>query len=158
MCAAKSPKNVKLKELESWLQDVEVFENPKVKLEQYPTTPHIAGENIFQCRRLALWGWNKSGAVRVGRTEWSSEGRENTRVRVCGQQTQESKVGQVMQCSWRSLFLQVVAWAGWQQISKTTENKIHNAKFPKQIQMNTVVGVSSPTTVQFQTSSYTSSK
>ncbi|XP_060572405.1 rRNA N6-adenosine-methyltransferase METTL5-like [Ruditapes philippinarum] len=32
----------KLKELESYLDDVDVFENPKIKLEQYPTTPHIA--------------------------------------------------------------------------------------------------------------------
>ena len=36
-------KPMKLKELESWLQDVDVFEKPKVKFEQYPTTPHIAG-------------------------------------------------------------------------------------------------------------------
>lgn len=36
-------KCMKRKELESYLQDVEVFDNPKVKLEQYPTTPHIAG-------------------------------------------------------------------------------------------------------------------
>ncbi|KAK0057911.1 methyltransferase-like protein 5 [Biomphalaria pfeifferi] len=35
-------KCMKRKELESYLQDVEVFDNPKVKLEQYPTTPHIA--------------------------------------------------------------------------------------------------------------------
>ncbi|XP_064614253.1 rRNA N6-adenosine-methyltransferase METTL5-like [Liolophura sinensis] len=33
---------LKLKELESYLQDVEVFALPKVELEQYPTTPHIA--------------------------------------------------------------------------------------------------------------------
>ena len=44
MCAAKSrERGVRLKELEGWLQDVEVFDKPKVKLEQYPTTPHIAG-------------------------------------------------------------------------------------------------------------------
>jgi len=40
MAAVKKP--MKLKELESWLQDVDVFDKPKVKLEQYPTTPHIA--------------------------------------------------------------------------------------------------------------------
>ncbi|XP_012939488.1 rRNA N6-adenosine-methyltransferase METTL5 isoform X2 [Aplysia californica] len=40
MAAARKP--MRLKELEGYLQDVEVFENPKVKLEQYPTTPHIA--------------------------------------------------------------------------------------------------------------------
>ncbi|XP_059167827.1 rRNA N6-adenosine-methyltransferase METTL5-like [Physella acuta] len=33
---------MKRKELESYLQDVDVFDNPKIKLEQYPTTPHIA--------------------------------------------------------------------------------------------------------------------
>ncbi|CAL1526129.1 unnamed protein product [Lymnaea stagnalis] len=39
---ARELKCMKRKELESYLQDVEVFENPKIKLEQYPTTPHIA--------------------------------------------------------------------------------------------------------------------
>lgn len=33
---------MKLKELESHLQEVEEFENPKILLEQYPTRPHIA--------------------------------------------------------------------------------------------------------------------
>jgi len=33
---------IKLKELESHLQEVEEFENPKILLEQYPTRPHIA--------------------------------------------------------------------------------------------------------------------
>ena len=32
-----------------------------------------------------LWGWN---------LEWSGEGREKARVRVCGQQIPESNVGQ----------------------------------------------------------------
>lgn len=35
---------MKLKELESCLQQVDVFEKPKILLEQYPTTPHIAGK------------------------------------------------------------------------------------------------------------------
>lgn len=35
---------MKLKELESCLQQVDVFEKPKILLEQYPTSPHIAGE------------------------------------------------------------------------------------------------------------------
>lgn len=35
---------MKLKELESCLQQVDVFEEPKILLEQYPTTPHIAGK------------------------------------------------------------------------------------------------------------------
>ena len=34
---------LKLKQLESFLQDVDVFEEPKILLEQYPTMPHIAG-------------------------------------------------------------------------------------------------------------------
>ena len=33
---------IKLKELESHLEGVEVFDRPKVLLEQYPTPPHIA--------------------------------------------------------------------------------------------------------------------
>ncbi|XP_068602266.1 rRNA N6-adenosine-methyltransferase METTL5 [Brachionichthys hirsutus] len=33
---------MKLKELESRLQQVDVFEKPKVRLEQYPTSPHLA--------------------------------------------------------------------------------------------------------------------
>jgi len=37
-------KKLKLKELESCLQQVDTFESPKVLLEQYPTRPHIAGK------------------------------------------------------------------------------------------------------------------
>ncbi|XP_022254067.1 methyltransferase-like protein 5 isoform X2 [Limulus polyphemus] len=37
---------MKLKELESCLQCVEVFKSPKVKLEQYPTSPHIASRML----------------------------------------------------------------------------------------------------------------
>ena len=33
---------MKLKQLESYLQDVDAFDNPKVLLEQYPTRAHIA--------------------------------------------------------------------------------------------------------------------
>ncbi|PNI86324.1 METTL5 isoform 11, partial [Pan troglodytes] len=35
-------KKVRLKELESRLQQVDGFEKPKLLLEQYPTRPHIA--------------------------------------------------------------------------------------------------------------------
>ena len=35
---------IKLKQLQSNLQDVNVFEEPKILLEQYPTTAHIAGD------------------------------------------------------------------------------------------------------------------
>ena len=38
---------MKLKELEGYLQQVEVFDNPKVELEQYPTTPHIAAHMLY---------------------------------------------------------------------------------------------------------------
>lgn len=38
---------MKLKELESCLQQVDVFENPKILLEQYPTSPHIAGCMLY---------------------------------------------------------------------------------------------------------------
>lgn len=36
---------MKLKELESCLQQVDVFEEPKILFEQYPTSPHIAGDD-----------------------------------------------------------------------------------------------------------------
>lgn len=36
---------MKLKELESFLQQVDVFEDPKIIFEQYPTSPHIAGDD-----------------------------------------------------------------------------------------------------------------
>ncbi|XP_068683834.1 rRNA N6-adenosine-methyltransferase METTL5-like isoform X1 [Montipora capricornis] len=38
---------MKLKELEGYLQQVDGFENPKVNLEQYPTTPHIAAHMLY---------------------------------------------------------------------------------------------------------------
>ena len=38
---------MKLKELESYLQQVETFESPKVNLEQYATTPHIASHMLY---------------------------------------------------------------------------------------------------------------
>ncbi|GCB61759.1 rRNA N(6)-adenosine-methyltransferase METTL5 isoform X1 [Scyliorhinus torazame] len=37
----------KLKELESLLQQVDVFEQPKLLLEQYPTSPHIAAHMLY---------------------------------------------------------------------------------------------------------------
>lgn len=37
---------MKLKELESCLQQVDTFEEPKILLEQYPTSPHIAGKVV----------------------------------------------------------------------------------------------------------------
>ena len=35
---------MKLKELEIELQNVAIFEQPKIEYEQYPTTPHLAGK------------------------------------------------------------------------------------------------------------------
>ncbi|XP_077779958.1 LOW QUALITY PROTEIN: rRNA N(6)-adenosine-methyltransferase METTL5 [Podarcis muralis] len=40
-------KKLKLKELESNLQQVDDFENPKLLLEQYPTRPHIAACMLY---------------------------------------------------------------------------------------------------------------
>ena len=42
---------MRLKELESYLQQVDVFEKPKVELEQYPTTPHIAAHMLYTIDR-----------------------------------------------------------------------------------------------------------
>ncbi|KAF9107463.1 Methyltransferase-like protein 5 [Mortierella sp. AM989] len=38
---------MKLKELEGYLQDVAVFDEPKIKLEQYPTTAHLAARMLY---------------------------------------------------------------------------------------------------------------
>ncbi|CAG14397.1 unnamed protein product, partial [Tetraodon nigroviridis] len=38
---------MKLKELESYLQQVDVFEEPKILFEQYPTSPHIAACMLY---------------------------------------------------------------------------------------------------------------
>ena len=37
---------LKLKTLQSYLEDVENFENPKLHFEQYLTSSHIAGSNF----------------------------------------------------------------------------------------------------------------
>ena len=37
---------MKLKEVESFIQDLDGFENPKIKLEQYETPAHIAARMI----------------------------------------------------------------------------------------------------------------
>ena len=38
---------MKLKQLEGFLQNLDVFEKPKLSLEQYPTTPHIAAHMLY---------------------------------------------------------------------------------------------------------------
>ena len=51
--------NMKLKELENHLQQVEVFEKPKVLLEQYPTRPHIGWYLVYfscSCHVLRYFG------------------------------------------------------------------------------------------------------
>ena len=39
---------MKLKHLEAALQDMAIFEQPKVHLEQYPTTPHLAACVLYE--------------------------------------------------------------------------------------------------------------
>ncbi|CAI7852167.1 unnamed protein product, partial [Closterium sp. NIES-54] len=39
---------MKLKQLESLLGDVQQFDNPKIELEQYPTGPHIASRMLYE--------------------------------------------------------------------------------------------------------------
>ena len=48
-------KKLKLKELESRLQEVDGFEKPKLLLEQYPTRPHIAGRAAGSSCPLGAW-------------------------------------------------------------------------------------------------------
>jgi len=43
--------DMKLKHLEAALQDMEIFEEPKVHLEQYPTTPHLAACVLYEGMR-----------------------------------------------------------------------------------------------------------
>eukprot|EP00128_Syssomonas_multiformis_P002663 Colp12_sorted_trinity150504_noHs@27457 len=38
---------MKLRQLESAMEDVEVFSDPKIALEQYPTLPHIAARSLY---------------------------------------------------------------------------------------------------------------
>eukprot|EP00041_Stephanoeca_diplocostata_P022414 m.534646 g.534646 ORF g.534646 m.534646 type:complete len:250 (+) comp22057_c0_seq8:338-1087(+) len=38
---------MRIKELEQWLSQVDVFESPKMQLEQYPTSAHIAARMLF---------------------------------------------------------------------------------------------------------------
>ncbi|KAJ1505852.1 Methyltransferase-like protein 5 [Coelomomyces lativittatus] len=38
---------MKLKELESELQCIQPFKHPKVNLEQYPTSPHLASRLVY---------------------------------------------------------------------------------------------------------------
>eukprot|EP00854_Cymbomonas_tetramitiformis_P007163 gene7163-8542_t len=38
---------MKLKQLQSFLEDLDVFDSPNIELEQYPTTPHLAAQALF---------------------------------------------------------------------------------------------------------------
>ncbi|XP_012506255.1 PREDICTED: methyltransferase-like protein 5 [Propithecus coquereli] len=59
-------KKLRLKELESRLQQVDGFEKPKLLLEQYPTRPHIAGTDMaflktaLEMARTAVYSLHKS--------------------------------------------------------------------------------------------------
>jgi predicted RNA methylase len=43
---------MKLKELESWLQQMETFAEPKLHYEQYITTPHLASQILFNIDQM----------------------------------------------------------------------------------------------------------
>ena len=47
---------MRLKELESYLQDVDEFQEPKILLEQYVTSPHIAG-TIVNYSNYSIQKW-----------------------------------------------------------------------------------------------------
>lgn len=49
-----SRRSISRKKLESYLQEVDVFDNPKMQLEQYPTTPHLAGLKNHDCIKIKL--------------------------------------------------------------------------------------------------------
>ena len=38
---------MKRKQLESYLEDVDQFSDPKIELEQYPTDPHLAASVLY---------------------------------------------------------------------------------------------------------------
>uniref|UniRef100_A0A671P849 Uncharacterized protein n=1 Tax=Sinocyclocheilus anshuiensis TaxID=1608454 RepID=A0A671P849_9TELE len=60
---------MKLKELESCLQQVDGFEEPKILLEQYPTSPHIAGNSLKSFQEISLIWCFLSSTVVVSLTE-----------------------------------------------------------------------------------------
>uniref|UniRef100_A0A670HVC5 Methyltransferase 5, N6-adenosine n=1 Tax=Podarcis muralis TaxID=64176 RepID=A0A670HVC5_PODMU len=73
-------KKLKLKELESNLQQVDDFENPKLLLEQYPTRPHIAGMDMaflktaLQLARTAVYSLHKTSTrqhIQKKADEWN---------------------------------------------------------------------------------------
>uniref|UniRef100_A0A8C9LYZ6 Methyltransferase 5, N6-adenosine n=1 Tax=Piliocolobus tephrosceles TaxID=591936 RepID=A0A8C9LYZ6_9PRIM len=72
-------KKLRLKELESRLQQVDGFEKPKLLLEQYPTRPHIAGTDMaflktaLEMARTAVYSLHKSSTrehVQKKAAEW----------------------------------------------------------------------------------------
>ena len=100
-------------------------------------------------------------------SKWSGEGRDKTDKGQWAHGVWTADLKNETSARWCSV-LDSLLWLGQDdsRFQRTTENKIRNTKFSKQIQMNTVVRLrvrlrlSSPTsaTVLFQTSSYTSSK
>uniref|UniRef100_A0A2R8MZZ6 Methyltransferase 5, N6-adenosine n=1 Tax=Callithrix jacchus TaxID=9483 RepID=A0A2R8MZZ6_CALJA len=72
-------KKLRLKELESRLQQVDEFEKPKLLLEQYPTRPHIAGTDMtflktaLEMARTAVYSLHKSSTrehIQKKAAEW----------------------------------------------------------------------------------------
>uniref|UniRef100_A0A673TYL5 Methyltransferase like 5 n=1 Tax=Suricata suricatta TaxID=37032 RepID=A0A673TYL5_SURSU len=72
-------KKLRLKELESRLQQVDGFEKPKLLLEQYPTRPHIAGTDMaflktaLEMARTAVYSLHKSSTrdhIQKKAAEW----------------------------------------------------------------------------------------
>ena len=58
VCATTTMARIKLKQLESNLEMVDDFDQPKILLEQYATRPHIAGESNKVV--LCIHGWGPS--------------------------------------------------------------------------------------------------
>jgi predicted RNA methylase len=56
---------MKLKHLEAALQDMEIFEQPKVHLEQYPTTPHLAACVLYEGLSRAVTAFLRLALVRA---------------------------------------------------------------------------------------------
>uniref|UniRef100_A0A3Q2I5V6 Methyltransferase 5, N6-adenosine n=1 Tax=Equus caballus TaxID=9796 RepID=A0A3Q2I5V6_HORSE len=78
-CGNSLGRKLRLKELESRLQQVDGFEKPKLLLEQYPTRPHIAGTDMaflktaLEMARTAVYSLHKSSTrehIQKKAAEW----------------------------------------------------------------------------------------
>lgn len=75
--AYKRPFKMKLKELESYLQDVDGFPDPKVALEQYPTPPHIAARIVY-----TIEGTYGYAVLRITTSKCSTSGEKKKMLRL----------------------------------------------------------------------------